>query len=81
MREAIADVERAVDEYIAECEADGHEPPRPITGRRFSGKFVIRTSPALHARLAVEAAEQNVSLNQWAVQKLADRPPTGLFDL
>ncbi len=28
-----------------------------------------------------QAAEQHVSLNQWAVQKLADRPPTGLFDL
>ncbi len=33
----------------------------------------------LHARLAVEAAEQNVSMNQWVVQKLADRPPISLF--
>lgn len=65
MQQAIADVEQAVDEYIAECEADDHEPPAPITERKFSGKFVVRTSPALHARLAVEAAEQNVSLNQW----------------
>jgi predicted HicB family RNase H-like nuclease len=71
----------APDQYVAECEADDHEPPAPITARKFSGKFVVRTSPALHARLAVEAAEQNVSLNQWAVQKLADRPPIGLFDL
>jgi predicted HicB family RNase H-like nuclease len=81
MQRAIADVEQAVNEYVAECEADDHEPPAPITERKFSGKFVVRTSPALHARLAVEAAEQNVSLNQWAVQKLADRPPIGLFDL
>jgi predicted HicB family RNase H-like nuclease len=71
----------ASDEYIAECQADDHEPPAPITERKFSGKFVVRTSPALHTRLAVEAAEQNVSLNQWAVQKLADRSPIGLFDL
>jgi predicted HicB family RNase H-like nuclease len=35
----------------------------------------------LHARLTVDAAEQNVSLNQWVVQKLADRPPIGLLDL
>ena len=35
----------------------------------------------LHSRLTVEAAEQNVSLNQWVVQKLADRPPSSLFDL
>jgi predicted HicB family RNase H-like nuclease len=55
--------------------------PVPLTERRFSGKFLVRTSPALHARLTVEAAEQNVSMNQWVVQKLADRPPIGLFDL
>jgi predicted HicB family RNase H-like nuclease len=78
MQQAIAAVERAADEYLAECEGSA---PRPLTERKFSGKFLVRTSPALHARLTVEAAEQNVSLNQWAVQKVADRPPTGLFDL
>jgi len=78
MRQAIADVEQSVDEYLAYCEGDA---PPPITERQFSGKFVVRTSPALHSRLTVEAAEQNVSLNQWVVQKLADRPPIGLFDL
>jgi predicted HicB family RNase H-like nuclease len=80
MLQSIADVEQAADEYIAECEALGEEAPAPLTQRKYSGKFVVRTSPALHARLAVEAAEQNVSMNQWAVQKLADRIP-GLFDL
>jgi predicted HicB family RNase H-like nuclease len=48
-----------------------------------SGKFVVRTSPALHARLVIEAAEQNVSMNQWVVQKLSgrfDRPLCGPFD-
>src|SRR5271156_5218982 len=60
MQAAIAGVERAVDEHLAE-RGDGEPPP-------------------LNARWTVEAAEQNVSLNQWVVQKLADRPPTGLFD-
>ena len=78
MQTAIAGVERAVDEHLAEC---GEDVPPPLTERTFSGKFLVRTSPALHARLTVEAAEQNVSLNQWVVQKLADRPPAGLFDL
>jgi predicted HicB family RNase H-like nuclease len=77
LKEAIAGVEHAVDEYLAEREGDV---PRPLTDRRFSGRFVVRTSPMLHARLAVEAAEQNVSMNQWVVQKLADRPPI-VFDL
>jgi predicted HicB family RNase H-like nuclease len=78
MQQAIADVEQVVNEYLAECEGDV---PRPITERQFSGRFVIRTSPSLHSRLTVEAAEQRVSLNQWVVQKLSDRPPIGLFDL
>lgn len=81
MREALAAVEDAADQFIAAREEDGDDVPAPLTERKYSGKFVVRTSPALHARLAVEAAEQNVSMNQWAVQKLADRQPTGLFDL
>jgi HicB family len=39
----------------------------------YSGNLRVRTSPALHSRVAVEAVEQGVSLNQWVVQKLADR--------
>jgi predicted HicB family RNase H-like nuclease len=57
--------------------------PAPLSERQYSGKFVVRTSPALHAQLVIEAAEQNVSMNQWVVQKLSgrrDRPLGGLFD-
>jgi predicted RNase H-like HicB family nuclease len=74
---ATTSIERAVDEYLAERDGDI---PRPLTDRKFSGQFLVRTSPMLHSRLTVEAAEQNVSLNQWVVQKLADRPSFGLFD-
>jgi predicted HicB family RNase H-like nuclease len=81
MQQAMAAVEQAADEFIAAREGDGEDVPTPLTERKYSGRFLVRTSPALHARLAVEAAEQNVSMNQWAVQKLADRLPTGLFDL
>ncbi|MEV0673509.1 type II toxin-antitoxin system HicB family antitoxin [Mycobacterium sp. NPDC050441] len=48
---------------------------------RYSGKFVVRVSPSLHARLVVEATEQGVSLNQWVVQKLVGRPHVSLGDL
>ncbi|HET9874792.1 MAG TPA: type II toxin-antitoxin system HicB family antitoxin [Mycobacterium sp.] len=80
MPEAIAGVARAVDEFIAERESFGEDVPPPLTEHRYSGNFLVRTSPALHARLAVEAAEQNVSMNQWVIQKLADRPPSSLLD-
>jgi hypothetical protein len=81
LREAIADIGQAVDECIAERNACGDALPTPLTERQYSGRFLVRTSPALHARLAIEAAEQNVSLNQWAVQKLAGRQPSSLFDM
>jgi predicted HicB family RNase H-like nuclease len=78
MQDAMLAVKEAVDEYVAENEG---RLPRPLTDHKFNGRFVVRTSPMLHARLTVEAAEQNVSMNQWVVQKLADRPPIGLLDL
>jgi predicted HicB family RNase H-like nuclease len=73
LQEAIAHVVQAVDEYIADRADDGLDVPAPLTERKYSGKFMVRTSPTLHARLAVEAAEQNVSINHWVVQKLSDR--------
>ncbi len=60
--DALAGVEHAVDEHIAERQAAGEDVPPPLTERRYSGNFVVRMSAALHARLAIEAAEQNVSI-------------------
>lgn len=77
-REALTGIEQAVDEHVAERRREEFEVPEPLTERLYSGKFVVRTSPALHARLVVEAAEQGVSMNQWVVQKLADRPAASL---
>jgi predicted HicB family RNase H-like nuclease len=62
--EAIASIEDAVDQHVASMQRSGETPPTPLTERNYSGTLVIRTSPALHARLAIEAAEQGVSMNQ-----------------
>ena len=81
LQEATAAIERAVNEFIAERKADGAEVPPPLPNQYSA--FGVRTSPALHAQLAIEAAEQNVSMNQWVVQKLSgrlDRQLGGLFD-
>jgi predicted HicB family RNase H-like nuclease len=81
LSEAIAAAEQAVDEFVTEREAEGQDVPAPLTERQYSGKFVVRTSPALHAKLAIEAAEQRVSMNHLVVQKLSGRPVAGLGDL
>ncbi|OBF92096.1 pilus assembly protein HicB [Mycobacterium sp. 852002-51163_SCH5372311] len=71
--EALAGIEEAVDEYVDDMQTNGQTPPAPLAERNYSGTLVVRTSSALHARLVREAVEQGVSLNQWMVQKLAER--------
>ncbi|HEY1440381.1 MAG TPA: toxin-antitoxin system HicB family antitoxin [Mycobacterium sp.] len=71
--QAIADLAGAVDQYVEDVQACGEEAPTPLSERSYSGTFVVRTSPELRGRLAIEAAEQRVSMNQWVVQKLSGR--------
>ncbi len=48
----------------------GQEPPEPLATKRYSGKFMVRVPPAIHRLLALEAAEQGVSLNRLVASKL-----------
>ncbi|GAB3711025.1 type II toxin-antitoxin system HicB family antitoxin [Nocardiopsis nanhaiensis] len=64
IRELAADT---VDDMLASDE----QPPAPIAERDYSGKFQVRVPPELHRQLAIEAAEQNVSLNRLATLRLA----------
>lgn len=45
--------------------------PRPIEDELPSGKFIIRTSPALHRQLIELAQENKQSLNSYVNEKLA----------
>ena len=45
--------------------------PKPISAKKFSGKFMVRVPPEVHRHLAMEAAESGVSLNRLASAKLA----------
>lgn len=74
--QAIENLEREISDSVAERLADGLDPPPSLSDRTYSGTFVVRASPDLHSRLSVEAAEQGVSLNQWAITKLAGRLPS-----
>ena len=74
-QQALARIEAAVEDHLREMDEVLGGPPTPLTEQNYSGRFLVRTSRALHARLVMEAAEQGVSLNQWVAQKLADRKP------
>ncbi|MBS9535955.1 type II toxin-antitoxin system HicB family antitoxin [Mycobacterium sp. M1] len=73
--EAIAGVEKRVGGVVEDMTANGEAVPEPLSERRYNGKVFIRTTPELHRRLTIEAAEQGVSVNQWVVQRLSSRQP------
>ena len=79
--EAIEQVQALVAQIVAEYAEADMAPPKSLTDHTYSGQFTVRTSPELHERLTVEAAEQGVSMNQWVAYKLAGRRLPTLDDL
>jgi predicted HicB family RNase H-like nuclease len=77
--QAVVAIESAVAQHVDSLRACGESVPIPLSERSYGGTFVVRTSPELHGRLALEAAEQRVSMNQWIVQKLSGRDLSGGF--
>jgi predicted RNase H-like HicB family nuclease len=71
MEEASANLREAMEGWIETRLKAGFPVPMPFDAERFSGKFVVRLPKTLHARLAVEAEKEGVSLNQYAIYKLS----------
>jgi predicted HicB family RNase H-like nuclease len=68
---ALEGITNLVKDVVADLEASGEKIPEPISERKYSGKFQVRITPELHRMLAIEAQEQNVSLNRYISNKLA----------
>lgn len=68
---ALGGLRELVDEVVADMREAGEEVPEPLSTRHYSGKFQLRLGEELHRRLALEAAEQHLSLNQYVTRKLA----------
>jgi predicted HicB family RNase H-like nuclease len=49
---------------------DGEDPPAPLSKRHYSGNYPLRMTPEQHRRIATEAAEQGVSINQLLVSRI-----------
>lgn len=70
-QEAEAGLLELVAEVVEDMQESGEEIPQPLGARSYSGKFNVRTSPALHRQLVISAKQQGVSLNALINQKLA----------
>jgi len=68
---ALRGIRKVVAEVVADMQANGESVPEPISRRRYSGKFMVRVPPEVHRKLALEAAEENVSLNRVISAKLS----------
>ncbi len=67
---ALKGIRRVVAEGIKIMEADGESIPVPLSNRKYSGKFSVRIPPEIHRHLAIQAAEEGVSLNRFISAKL-----------
>jgi len=52
-------------------ETSGEVPPEPLAQKQYSGELRLRMPPAMHKKLALEAAEEKTSLNAVIVRRLA----------
>ncbi len=69
--EALDGLREAMELWLeAKIEA-GQPIPKPVDNDQYSGKFVVRLPKSLHARLAIEAEREGVSLNQYTLYKLS----------
>lgn len=68
---ALKGIRKVVAEVIADMQESGETIPLPLAEKHYSGEFRVRIPPQVHRSLAVEAAEQGVSLNRLASAKLA----------
>lgn len=56
---------QCIDNYLELCERIGKEPDK-----EFKGTFNVRISPDLHRKAALEAAKQNITLNQYVMKAI-----------
>ncbi|MFN8191389.1 MAG: toxin-antitoxin system HicB family antitoxin [Nocardioidaceae bacterium] len=68
--DALQGLERLLDDVVADMHNDGEAIPEPIAERSYSGKFNLRLGEKLHREVALKAAEENLSINQWVVRKI-----------
>lgn len=62
----------ALQETIFALESLGLPVPEPGSGGHYSGKFVQRVPKSLHARLAVRAKREGISMNSLVTSMLAE---------
>ena len=69
--DALSGIRGVVADVVKDLRASGELVPDAIAERRYSGELRVRIPPLVHRQLALQAAEEGVSLNRLASAKLA----------
>ena len=73
--DALRGLEDLLREVIVDLKEQGEQVPQPFAERSYSGKFNLRVGESLHRELAIHAAEDGMSLNQYVLRKLTAASP------
>jgi predicted HicB family RNase H-like nuclease len=69
---ALQGIRKIVNDAITDMRDNGEIPPSPLSGKSFSGRFIVRLPPEVHRDLAIKAAEEGISLNRLISSKLSN---------
>ncbi len=64
-KELMEDFQGAIDDYLKLCVDENRQPEKA-----YKGSFNLRISPKLHRKLAIQAIEEEVSLNSFVERML-----------
>ena len=70
---AFAGIRRRGGYVVDQMVAEGSPRPESLADRNYSGRFVVRLTPARHRALAIKAAQSGVSMNRLVSDTLAAR--------
>jgi predicted HicB family RNase H-like nuclease len=68
--DALGGITKLVADVLKDMIKSKEPVPEPLSLREFKGKIALRVPPEQHRELAMEAAEQGVSLNRLISKKL-----------
>jgi len=68
---ALRGIRKMVADVVKDMKASSETIPKPLCSRRYSGKFMVRVPPEVHRQLALQAAEEDISLNRLVSAKLS----------
>lgn len=67
---ALSGIRALIKECVIDMQRVGEHVPEPLSVKKFSGKFMVRIPPETHRNLAMQAAEEGVSLNRLISSRL-----------